>query len=164
MKKPVKPILYVLLAVVALLAILWLGSAVKETTVSVDVDEGINVTPEVIESIEAIGQWEFLSVDDEELVDTIRKGFFSDDKLARIYYGTLRIGIDTRQLKEGWLKTEGDSILVTLPDVQLLDRHFIDEARTKSFHESGRWKAADLKTCLLPARMARLNCCACCED
>ena len=44
MKKPVKPILYVLLAVVALLAILWLGSAVKETTVSVDVDEGINVT------------------------------------------------------------------------------------------------------------------------
>ena len=90
MKKPVKPILYVLLAVVALLAILWLGSAVKETTVSVDVDEGINVTPEVIESIEAIGQWEFLSVDDEELVDTIRKGFFSDDKLARIYYGTLR--------------------------------------------------------------------------
>ena len=77
------------------------------------------------------------------MVDTIRKGFFSDDKLARIYYGTLRIGIDTRQLKEGWLKTEGDSILVTLPDVQLLDRHFIDEARTKSFYERGRWSPAD---------------------
>lgn len=166
MKKPVKPILYVLLAVVALLAILWLRSAVKQTTVSVDVNEGINVTPEVIESIEAIGQWEFLSVDDEELVDTIRKGFFSDDKLARIYYGTLRIGIDTRQLKEGWLKTEGDSILVTLPDVQLLDRHFIDEARTKSFYERGRWSPADrealyrkamrlmIKRCMTPENLS----------
>ena len=31
--------------------------------------------------------------------------------------------------------------MVTLPDVTLLDRHFIDEARTKSFYENGRWSA-----------------------
>ena len=141
MKKPDKKIIYALLFVVAAGAAIWLYSAVKQTEVSVAVDEGIDVTPEVIESIEAIGQWEFLAIDDEELVDTLRKGFFSDDKLARIYYGTLRIGIDTRQLERGWLQADGDSIMVTLPDVTLLDRHFIDEARTKSFYESGRWSA-----------------------
>ena len=52
------------------------------------------MTPSQIESIRRIGQWEFMSINDEELVDTIRKGFFSDDHLVRIYYGTLRLGID----------------------------------------------------------------------
>jgi hypothetical protein len=47
------------------------------------------------------------------------------------------------QVKPGWLKPSGDSIEVTLPKVGLLDRDFIDEARTKSFHESGRWNPTD---------------------
>ena len=116
---------------------------VSETEVSVDVDQTINITPEQIESIKAIGEWEFLSIADEEMVDTMRKGIFSDDQLVRIYYGTVRLGINMHQVEPGWIKASGDSIEVTLPKIGLLDRDFIDEARTKSFHESGRWKAAD---------------------
>ena len=73
----------------------------------------------------------------------MRKGFFSDDELARIYYGTLRIGINMHQVEPGWLTAEGDSVSLSLPPVALLDRDFIDEARTKPFFETGTWKPED---------------------
>ena len=134
-------------AIVACIAVvvcfLWTCKAVEETEVGIEVDNRIDITPEQIESIKAIGEWEFLSIANEELIDTIRKGLFSDDHLVRIYYGTVRLGINMHQVEPGWIKTEGDSISVTLPKIGLLSRDFIDEARTKSFHESGRWKPAD---------------------
>jgi len=153
--------------IIIAIAVVWFAikatiHTVSETEVSVDVDQTINITPEQIESIKAIGEWEFLSIADEEMVDTVRKGIFSDDQLVRIYYGTVRLGINMHQVGPGWIKASGDSIEVTLPKIGLLDRDFIDEARTKSFHESGRWKAADrealyrkaykkmLKRCMTP--------------
>ena len=135
--------LYLIGAIAAVVLLTWLVQSVKKTEVSIDVDEQINVTPEQIESIKAIGEWEFLAIADEELVDTVRKGIFSDDHLVRIYYGTVRLGINMHQVEPGWIKASGDSIEVTLPKIGLLDRDFIDEARTKSFHESGRWKPED---------------------
>lgn len=101
------------------------------------------MTPSQIEDIRRIGQWEFMALNDEELVDTIRRGFFSDDHLVRIYYGTLRLGIDLREFSAQRLSVHDDSIVVRLPAVTLLDPHFIDEARTQSFHESGSWSNAD---------------------
>ena len=102
--------------------------------------EGVNVgqtqlSPTQIRTIENIGQWEFLSISDEELIDTTRNGFFGDDKLVRIYYGTLRLGIDMKEVKEGWIETEKDTIVCTLPPIKLLDHNFIDEAKTQSFFE-----------------------------
>ena len=111
------------------------AGSVGETTLS----------PTQVKSIEAIGQWEFLSINDEELVDTTRHGFFGDDHLVRIYYGTLRLGIDMRDVKEGWLKADKDSITCTLPDIKLLDNNFIDETRTRSFIETGKWTHHDRK-------------------
>ena len=135
--------LYLIGAIAAVVLLTWLVQSVKKTEVSIDVNEQINVTPEQIESIKAIGEWEFLAIADEELVDTVRKGIFSDDHLVRIYYGTVRLGINMHHVEPGWIKASGDSIEVTLPKIGLLDRNFIDEARTKSFHESGRWKPED---------------------
>ena len=135
--------LYLIGAIAAVVLLTWLVQSVKKTEVSIDVNEQINVTPEQIESIKAIGEWEFLAIADEELVDTVRKGIFSDDHLVRIYYGTIRLGINMHHVEPGWIKASGDSIEVTLPKIGLLDRDFIDEARTKSFHESGRWKPED---------------------
>ena len=143
MKWNIKYSLYIAVAVLALILGIWLIFSVKKTEISVDVDQKINITPEQIESIKAIGEWEFLSIADEEMVDTLRKGIFSDDHLVRIYYGTVRLGINMHQVGPEWIKASGDSIEVTLPKIGLLDRDFIDEARTKSFHESGRWKPAD---------------------
>lgn len=103
----------------------------------------IIMTASQIESIRRIGQWEFLSINDEEMVDTIRKGFFSDDHLVRIYYGTLRLGIDLSDFDATRITKHEDSLVVQLPKVILLDNHFIDEARTQSFHESGSWTNND---------------------
>jgi len=132
---------------IALLLILgvayWLLFAPKKAKVEVTVDDGINLTPEQIEAVKNIGEWELLSVSDEELIDTVSKGFFKDDKLARIYYGTLRFGINLEDVSDGWMQQKGDTVVVKLPPVKLLDRDFIDEARTKSFYETGRWTGED---------------------
>lgn len=103
----------------------------------------IGSTPTLVDNMREIGQWEFLAVNDEELVDTVRKGFFSDDELVRIYYGTLRIGLDFSLCDEDWVRVDGDSIILNLPPVKLLDEDFLDEARSRSFHESGKWSSKD---------------------
>ena len=121
----------------------WLRDLTKDDHISLGSDTQIDVTPTQIMSIKAIGEWEFLSVNAEELVDTVRKGFFSDDELVRIYYGTLRLGIDMSQLEPEWIEASGDSVMLMLPKVGLLDTDFIDEARTKPFFESGKWKPED---------------------
>ena len=140
-------IIAALVAIVAIvLGALWLVRACSQTEVGLEVNEDINITPEQITSIKAIGEWEFLSIADEELVDTVRKGLFSDDHLSRIYYGTVRLGIDMQKMDSTWITTQGDSITLWLPRPALLDSKFIDEARTKSFHESGRWTARDRET------------------
>lgn len=144
MTKRGNKIMAVLLSVVLLAGIaVWLVRSLLRSEVGVEVDEGIRVTPEQITSIKGIGEWEFLAVANEELVDTVRKGVFSDDHLVRIYYGTARLGVNMHQVEPGWISTEGDTLLVTLPAVGLLDRDFIDEGRTKSFFESGRWSHQD---------------------
>ena len=131
-------------AVIACIIVLWwLKGCLSKTELSLDVDQSINITPQQITSIKAIGEWEFLAVTSEELVDTVRKGFISDDHLARIYYGTVRLGINMHQVEPRWIVATGDSITVTLPQPGLLDKDFIDEARTKSFYESGKWSHQD---------------------
>ena len=94
-------------------------------------------------SMKEIGEWEFLSIDDEELVDTTRKGFLRDDKLVRIYYGKLSLGLNMHKTGPKWVEKRGDSTIVTLPPIELLDNNFIDEARTKAFIETGDWTDAD---------------------
>jgi len=110
---------------------------------NVDSAGKMGMTPTQIQSIRDIGQWEFLSVSDEELVDTTRRGIFIDDHLVRIYYGTMRLGIDMSLLTDESVDVVGDSVRLTLPPITLLDDNFIDEALTKAFHESGRWSADD---------------------
>lgn len=152
------------IAVTVLIA--WAVYAVKGSTMGLETDNSIDSTPTMVDHIKAIGQWEFLSINDEELIDTMRTGFFSDDELVRIYYGTLRLGIDLSKCSKEWIRTEKDTIFITLPEVQLLDSIFIDEARTRSFFESGKWSNADrqamykrahnamLKRCMTPENIA----------
>lgn len=132
--------------VVVIVLFFWVKSAMKDNYISLSSSEAIEPTPTQIQSIKDIGEWEFLSVSAEEMVDTVRKGFISDDELVRIYYGTLRLGIDMQKMEPGWIVTKGDSLEMTLPKVRLLDKDFIDEAKTKSFYESGKWSPKDRET------------------
>jgi hypothetical protein len=135
--------LLLFVAALLIVAIFWLRSLSKDNHIDFGTDDQIDVTPTQIQSIKAIGEWEFLAVSTEEMVDTIRKGFLSNDELVRIYYGTARLGVNMHQVEPGWIRTSGDTVVMTLPKIGLLDKDFIDEARTKSFYESGKWKPAD---------------------
>ena len=127
---------------VILLAV-WVYRSLGDARLEMGSDDSIGLTPTQIESIKAVGEWEFLSISTEELVDTTRKRLFSDDQLVRIYYGTLRLGVNMKQVEPKWIRQQNDTLFLTLPKVGLLDHDFIDEARTTSFFESGTWKAED---------------------
>lgn len=132
-----------LLQIAIIAAALWFRNVSKGNWIGLGTNQEIDITPTQIQSIKDIGEWEFLSVSAEELVDTIRKGVFTNDELVRIYYGTLRLGINMHEVEPGWIEARSDSVFLTLPPIGLLDKDFIDEARTKSFYESGTWKPKD---------------------
>ncbi|MCD8297351.1 MAG: DUF4230 domain-containing protein [Prevotella sp.] len=125
--------------IVVAIAVIVIVRSCKDDTITVFSDDKINVTPTQVLAMKEIGEWEFLSIEDEELVDTVRKGIFSDDHLIRIYYGTLRLGFDMGKVKDDWITVDKDTISVLLPQIGLLDERFIDEARTQSFFETGSW-------------------------
>ncbi len=134
-------LLLVVFVIILIGAFSWLNAS---NEIGIKTDNKIDITPTRIQEIQDIGQWEFLSINDEELIDTINHGFFSDDELVRIYYGTIRMGIDLHHAEPQWLQVEDDSIVVAkLPPIELLDRNFIDEAHTRSFFEKGNWSSAD---------------------
>lgn len=119
----------------------WFNSS---NEISISADQRIDITPTQIQQIQYIGQWEFLAINDEELIDTVSRGFFSDSELVRIYYGTVRLGVDLHQTEPHWLRVENDSVIVAkLPPIGLLDTNFIDEAKSRSFFEKGDWTSAD---------------------
>lgn len=156
-KSNLELIVKALTLVVIIIFLWWLLFTEKDNYIGLKVDDSINITPEQIQSIRDIGQWEFLSISNEELVDTMRRGVFSNDQLVRIYYGTLRIGIDLSKTKKDWISAHGDTVVVKLPKVGLLDKEFIDEARTKAFYESGRWKPRDREILYQKARRKMLT-------
>ena len=139
------------------------------TSLHISHEGQVEITPTQIDSIRSIGQWEFLSIADEEIVDTVRHGFFGDDQLSRIYYGTLRLGLDLRTMPDDWITMDHDTVVVTIPSARLLDDDFLDEARTRSFIEECKWSEADRaaltrkaiylmrRRCLTPANIRRAN-------
>ena len=111
----------------------------NEMTLTPD-DKEVLLDSAKLATVRDIGQWEFLTISDEELVDTTSTRLLGSDKqLTRIYYGTLHLGIDLSKMDSNAIRMIGDTVDVTLPAVSLLDQEFIDEARTKSFYEKGSW-------------------------
>lgn len=129
-----------LFVIISIIVFFWLN---KDNFLSIGNKNRIEVSEAQITSMKEIGEWEFLSINDEELIDTVRHGFFGDDELSRIYYGTLRLGIRMQEAEDGWIKVKKDTVMVVLPPIKLLDENFIDEARTKPFYEKGNWSQED---------------------
>ena len=101
------------------------------------VEKPIEQSPEEIVRLQAIGQWEFLSVESEELVERHYSGLMSERDLVCIYRGTLRIGVDMRKLPADWVEMKERSAILHLPQPSLLDENFLDESRTTVFFEQG---------------------------
>ena len=132
----------VAIVLLAVISAAYLVKSCHGSSITTSVNDKIDITPTQVAAIKEIGEWEFLSIEDEEMVDTTRKGLFSSDELIRIYSGTLRLGIDLGEAKDDWLTVVGDTLKVTLPRVKLLDEDFIDEAKTQPFFETGTWNDA----------------------
>lgn len=128
----------VLLLATAVAVLVWWNNK-EEMFVEFGPDDRIELTPQEILRMERIGQWELLSVQTEVVVDTLRPGLLSDDRLVAIYKGTLRFGIDMNRLAGEWAVARNDTVRLHLPAVHLLDRNFVDEARTQVFYEEGEW-------------------------
>ncbi len=135
-------------------------------TLKVERNTHIDVTPEQIQAVRDIGQWEFLSVNTEEMVEWHQRRTLGADHLVRIYQGTLRMGINMEHATNDWFTSLPDSTArLKLPPIELLDNNFIDEARTRSFYEHGTIPADVLdklyaeaqqkmrKRCLTPQNM-----------
>lgn len=131
----------VLLGIICVLILLF--SLNKQPLVSIDAKGRTVSAPMEVMDVRSIGQWEFLTLSDEEIVDTVRHNFLGDNELSRIYYGTLRLGSDLSKADDGFVRAKNDSVVVTLPKITLLDDHFIDEARTRPLIEDGKWTEAD---------------------
>ena len=103
--------IYIIIGIIAVFLVagfFWVQSILKSNHIAFWTDDSIELTPTQIQSIKDIGEWEFLAISTEEMVDTIRKGIFTDDELVRIYYGTLRLGVNMHQVEPGWIQTSGD--------------------------------------------------------
>lgn len=102
------------------------GKPVTRTEVTV------KPTPVNLDSIKRIGQWSVVTVDLDQIVDTVDKGFFSDDEIQLMYHGTLHYGIDMSKVKDDWVRVENDTtVFIHLPQVTLLDNRFLDERNVK---------------------------------
>lgn len=94
----------------------------------------VTPTPVNLDSLRAIGHWQLISVEMNEVVDTIDKGLFSNKRISVGYHGTLRYGIDLSKVREDWVRTEKDTIaIIVLPRAELLDNHFLDERNVKVY-------------------------------
>ena len=125
---------------VFLVALIGYGAMVAYRTLTNSndaVEKPIEQSPEEIVRLQAIGQWEFLSVEAEELVERHYSGLMSERDLVCIYRGTLRIGVDMRKLPSDWVEMKERSAILHLPQPSLLDENFLDESRTTVFFEQG---------------------------
>lgn len=125
---------------VLLVALIGYGAMVAYRTLTNSndaVEKPIEQSPEEIVRLQAIGQWEFLSVEAEELVERHYSGLMSERDLVCIYRGTLRIGVDMRKLPSDWVEMKERSAILHLPQPSLLDENFLDESRTTVFFEQG---------------------------
>ena len=127
------------IVVLVIVASAYLVRQCRGNSITAHVNDSIDITPTQVLAMEEIGEWEFLSIEDEEMVDTVRKKLFGTDELIRIYRGTLRLGIDLSEAREDWVAVSGDTLRIVLPKVKLLDDDFIDEAKTQPFFDSGTW-------------------------
>ncbi|MBO4529713.1 MAG: DUF4230 domain-containing protein [Paludibacteraceae bacterium] len=97
----------------------------------------IDETPTCITSIKEIAEWEFLTLQIEEFVDTTVNKKLSSAQAVKIYKGTARLGINTKKANKNWIVCEGEKATITLPEIELLDKSIIDDTQTRTFYETG---------------------------
>lgn len=94
-----------------------------------------------------------LSIYKEVIISQYRqeRGFlFSQNEyqIHSIYPGRIDIGFDLTKCEDDWIVTDGDTVIVSLPPVEILnkDAWYIDETKKQTPIEDGTWTTADYNT------------------
>lgn len=149
---------YLLLIAAIAVAVVFFANRFRSTSeVKIEHTGSIGRTVNHITQVKAIGQWEALHISCEEMVDTTEEHFFGDKNLIKIYRGTMIIGIDLADAAKDWFTARGDTALLRLPKVRLLNPRFIDEAGTRTFYEKGTWNERVNEVLYEKARKAMLR-------
>lgn len=136
-KNPFVATFWILLAFGIYTYVTWKADKDKDE----DEKEIIAITENVITDLKEIGEWEFYNITTEELVDTTITGLISEKQLTLIYKGTLRLGINFKEVQDDWFYSpHRDSVFCLLPKVKLLDENFINETSTRVLHENGTFE------------------------
>lgn len=119
--------------------------------------KNIDVTAEEIRAVRNIGEFEFLRVETEELAELTETGVLRDKQIARIYTGTLRIGFNLSDVPDNWFEARGDTAVLNVPRLRLLDSNFIDETRTRPLYEKGSWNSESYELLYKQARRKMID-------
>lgn len=94
-----------------------------------------------------------LSIYKEVIISQYRqeRGFlFSQNEyqIHSIYPGRIDLGFDLTKCDDDWIVTDGDTVIVSLPPVEILnkDAWYIDETKKQTPIEDGTWTTADYNT------------------
>lgn len=135
MIRKIKAIIILVLVVLAAIGIYAIYRQVHGTDPIVKTVETDHQLPILMDSIENIGQWSLASVELEQEVDTVDGGFLGtglgSDTVRMVFHGTLHYGIDMTKMTGDWVRGDGDTAYVSLPQVVLLDNRFLDERHTR---------------------------------
>ncbi len=129
----------------------------KPVDLRVEQKKNIDVSPEEIRAVRNIGEFEFLRVETEELAELTETGVLRDKQIARIYSGTLRIGFNLSDVPDNWFEARGDTAVLNVPRLRLLDSNFIDETRTRPLYEKGTWRPEAYETLYKQARKKMID-------
>ena len=128
-----KKIVILLLLVGVGLAAYWMLKG-KEAAKNEQMEMSTQIT-----SIKEVAEWEFLTVDVEEIEDTlIPRMIITDDQFVRIFKGKVRLGVDMQKADSNWISCSGDTARILLPQISILDENIIDDMQTRTFYESGK--------------------------
>lgn len=105
-----------------------------------------------ITAIRELNEWEFLCVDMEVLEDTAFSKFITYNRLACIYSGRARLGMDMKRCPKDWIRSSNDTVYVALPEMRLLDENIIDDLSTRTFYAHGEFSASVKRDLLERAR------------
>ncbi|MCF0198622.1 MAG: DUF4230 domain-containing protein [Bacteroidaceae bacterium] len=105
-------------------------------------EEPPHLTTAQKDALRNIGQWELLTIDLEELIDSTRSHtLWPDEHIIRIYRGTARLGTDLTFARPDWIQEEAFTVTLTVPAIRLLNPEIIDKSRTTVFLQDGELNA-----------------------
>lgn len=154
---------YIVFSVALLLAILWgvnrVTGAFDGVTAVFRSNTGIGAV--ALSDISPTMQLRTLSLQKELLVSQYRANpwYQTDEEIHVVYPGRIDIGFDLSKCQDDWLQLRGDSTLVHMPAVEILNKNSNYTGLADVKIEVGKWTAADMEALHRRANAQMLRSC-----